>query len=132
MRPASRMPPSPTPVMSQTQFDTLSAPIRRLVATARDAGAYELLVVGPRHGPQTEAMRALERMAADEIFALPPVRADDARCVLAGLWLLHDELDRAHGIVQEVGSESGSFWHAIMHRREGDFSNSRYWYARCR
>jgi hypothetical protein len=24
-----------------------------------------------------------------------------------------------------------SFWHAIMHRREGDFSNSKYWYARC-
>jgi hypothetical protein len=22
-----------------------------------------------------------------------------------------------------------AFWHAIMHRREGDFSNSKYWYA---
>lgn len=25
-----------------------------------------------------------------------------------------------------------SFWHAVMHRREGDFWNSKYWYARCR
>jgi len=24
-----------------------------------------------------------------------------------------------------------SFWHAIMHRREGDFGNSQYWYAKC-
>ena len=24
-----------------------------------------------------------------------------------------------------------AYWHAIMHRREGDFSNSKYWYARC-
>jgi hypothetical protein len=23
-----------------------------------------------------------------------------------------------------------AFWHAIIHRREGDFSNSKYWYAR--
>jgi hypothetical protein len=23
-----------------------------------------------------------------------------------------------------------AFWHAIMHRREGDFSNGKYWYAR--
>ena len=34
-------------------------------------------------------------------------------------------------IAQELVSPTGSFWHAIMHRREGDFSNSKYWYHRC-
>ena len=31
-----------------------------------------------------------------------------------------------------IHSATGSFWHAIMHRREGDFINSKYWYARYR
>ncbi len=56
---------------------------------------------------------------------------DDASAMLAGLWLWHDWLDESHHISQSLNSSTGSFWHAIMHRREGDFSNSKYWYARC-
>lgn len=48
----------------------------------------------------------------------------------AGLWLYVDQLDRSHEISQGVDTPTGSFWHAIMHRREGDFSNSKYWYRR--
>jgi len=47
--------------------------------------------------------------------------------VLAGLWLYVDDLDRSHAISQGINTPTGSFWHAIMHRREGDFSNSKYW-----
>jgi len=46
----------------------------------------------------------------------------------AGLWLYADELDRSHTLSQSIGSRTGSFWHGIMHRREGDFSNSKYWF----
>ena len=48
----------------------------------------------------------------------------------AGLLMFNDDLARAHDIVQAIGSETGSFWHAIMHRREGDFSNANYWWNR--
>ena len=47
--------------------------------------------------------------------------------IKAGLWLYVDDLDRSHAISQGIDTPSGSFWHAIMHRREGDFSNSKYW-----
>lgn len=49
----------------------------------------------------------------------------------AGLWLYVDELDRSHSISQSLPDSTGSFWHGIMHRREGDFGNSHYWFHRC-
>jgi hypothetical protein len=57
-----------------------------------------------------------------------PVDADMAQCCLAGLWLLHDFLDESHAISQAVDTREGSYWHGIMHRRELDFSNAKYWF----
>ena len=50
---------------------------------------------------------------------------------LRSLW--HDargNWDEAHRIAQEDGSVDGSWVHAYLHRKEGDISNARYWYAR--
>ena len=58
------------------------------------------------------------------------VDRDMASCCIAGVWLLHDFLDESHAISQTIETPSGSFWHAIMHRREGDFSNAKYWLRR--
>jgi hypothetical protein len=48
----------------------------------------------------------------------------------AGLWLLADDLPQAHAICQDVPDAYGSAWHAHLHRREGDFSNAKYWWRR--
>ena len=48
----------------------------------------------------------------------------------AGLWLYVDDLDRSHTVSQSLTDSTGSFWHGIMHRREGDFANSHYWMRR--
>jgi hypothetical protein len=48
----------------------------------------------------------------------------------AGLWLYVDDLDRSHTISQGIETPTGSLLHGIMHRREGDFSNSHYWMRR--
>ena len=48
----------------------------------------------------------------------------------AALWLYVDDLSRSHTVSQGIDTPTGSYWHAIMHRREGDFDNSRYWLRR--
>lgn len=49
----------------------------------------------------------------------------------AGLWLRFDFLDESHSISQEdEGNPNRDFWHAIMHRREPDAFNSKYWWRR--
>jgi len=53
-----------------------------------------------------------------------------ARLCLAGIWLLYDHLEECHRIAQELDTKDAAYWHAIMHRREGDFSNSKYWWRR--
>lgn len=49
---------------------------------------------------------------------------------LAGLWLYVGDLDRSHGLSQGLDDSTGAAWHAVMHRREGDHCNSKYWYRR--
>jgi hypothetical protein len=49
---------------------------------------------------------------------------------VCGLWLLCGDLHSSHEISQRIETPDGSFWHGIMHRREGDFWNSKYWFRR--
>jgi hypothetical protein len=48
-------------------------------------------------------------------------------CTAAGLWLLAGQWNRSHEISQDQHNPLGSYWHAIMHRIEGDYWNSKYW-----
>jgi hypothetical protein len=56
--------------------------------------------------------------------------ADMTRACQAGLWLAFDFLDESHRISQDLNTVEGSFWHAILHRREPDAWNSKYWWKR--
>jgi hypothetical protein len=103
----------------------------RAAAIMRQAGpmAYGRLVIsGP--APQV-AQEALAGVGPEDLISQPITHPDEAQAALAGLWLWHDALEECHRIAQDIVSPTGSFWHAIMHRREGDFSNAKYWYRRC-
>jgi hypothetical protein len=85
-------------------------------------------------GPGSPRSDLRERLAALDVAALFPgqqVRDHDlARCCVSGLWLAFDFLDQSHTISQDIHTREGSYWHGIMHRREPDYGNAKYWFAR--
>lgn len=70
-----------------------------------------------------ELARELPKKARDRDLAL---------ACLAGLWLYHNFLDESHAISQDLDTVEGSYWHGILHRREPDFGNAKYWFRRVR
>jgi hypothetical protein len=81
--------------------------------------------------PNEDLKSQLKLLTTEAAFAGKRVSNDDAaRCCLAGIWLAHDFLDESHAISQEIGSLEGSYWHGIMHRREPDYGNAKYWFRR--
>lgn len=82
---------------------------------------------GPRSGalPLAELDKRLTTLLDRQ--ALSATSEQLARALIL-LW--HDHLDTAHTIAQDIPNPDGSLVHAIMHRREPDYWNSKYWWRR--
>ena len=86
--------------------------------------------LGPGVG-NSSVKAALEALDLEQAFA--PHHISDrtiAEGCRSAVWLYHDYLDTSHTISQGITTETGSYWHAIMHRREPDYPNSKYWFGR--
>lgn len=87
----------------------------------------------PELGPDRRAgIREVEDLteALNRFFrerGISPARQPAIRSA-ALLW--HDHLDESHGISQNLTDSTGSFLHGMMHRREPDYSNAKYWFRR--
>jgi hypothetical protein len=71
---------------------------------------------------------------ADRQFDCSLNAGPDAIALAAGVWQMNGFLDRSHELAQSVEgrrkNRAGDYWHAIMHRREPDYSNAKYWCRR--
>jgi hypothetical protein len=98
-------------------------------------GFEHLLLAGglPELGPGPRA-NVLPHAALDESLCQLLTRSDlpslNQELIRALILLWHDRMDAAHAIAQSIEDADGNFLHGILHRREPDYTNAKYWFRR--
>jgi hypothetical protein len=73
----------------------------------------------------------LTRDADDATVAGAPIGIPQAFSIVrGGLLYALDDLSGCHEFFQDTASSLVGYWHGMMHRREADFDNARYWFRR--
>jgi hypothetical protein len=80
---------------------------------------------GPRAGIRAEHELSAE---LNGFFSRSAIPEHQQAVLRAAALLWHDHLDASHHLSQSIPDRNGSFLHAILHRREPDYSNAKYWF----
>lgn len=77
---------------------------------------------GPRHSELGDVIQRLGRGKS----------STGSTALKAGLYLINDFFEESHSCSQSIEGmgphHTGDYWHAILHRREPDYGNSKYWF----
>jgi hypothetical protein len=124
---------------SDSRVEVKAVPIEWTSADAQaradeidDRSLPELLAAPPR--PELDWLKDELRPENLSVLCGEVISPADAIAVLAGLWLLHGFSEASHQCSQSIEDggrrRCGNYWHAIMHRQEPDYGNSKYWFRR--
>ena len=70
-----------------------------------------------------------DRLPLPRLFPEPACESHlQAQCCIAAMHLALNDLTGGHAICQDIENAEGSYWHGIMHRREPDYDNAKYWF----
>ncbi|QEG39586.1 hypothetical protein [Roseimaritima ulvae] len=109
------------PKIELDALDTLPGPLHQAITNAP---------LPPLGDEDVDAPLAAYLAEFPQLGLADTITEDAIALCTSGLWLLAGDLDRSHTISQDLGCAEGSFWHGIMHRREGDYGNAKYWFRR--
>ena len=110
--------------MTQRSRDSVLAEFWQQFGTAEPPE----LTSGPRPGVLDR--RAISQRI-DAFLGKVTLRGDSAALMRAATLLYHDHQDDAHDLVADRTDGSAAFLHGIVHRREPDYWNAKYWFRQC-
>ena len=103
--------------------DTALAPLVAELAARDDVPTFT-----PRGPWKRDISRKLLDLSPWQV--LPNLDKESAGAVISALLLWNDDLHESHEFSQDLPSQTGSYLHGIMHRREPDYGNGGYWFRR--
>ncbi len=108
----------------------------RATMSSADSKAFQKLIAVPSlpelgPGPRAGVLPLDELNARlDRFLSAVKLPAHTGALLRAAALLWHDHHEPAHALVQDDPCRESSFLHAILHRREPDAGNAKYWFHR--
>ncbi len=107
------------------------SPIIEQILKSAEPSPIKTSLVTTGHPAHPKITELIEETLPAELVAPYAINSSiHVDLVKAGLFLWNDDFEQSHAYAQSAHNAEGSYWHAILHRREPDYSNAQYWYSR--